>query len=151
MPTRKNVAPEAAATAPRARYVACGKPTRPDTPGQSPRQSPKLPIAPDNTGGKQAEPERLPATSRPSLRAAIDAKCKSCIYDPGSYGNWREQVSSCSSANCPLHPLRPISGAFRRELQSAGVDHRAGTAWRVHGPKNGLPGPALGIPEGGAA
>jgi hypothetical protein len=47
--------------------------------------------------------------SRPSLRAAIDAMCKSCIYDPGSGGGaWREQVASCSSGNCPLHSVRPL-------------------------------------------
>jgi len=47
--------------------------------------------------------------SRPSLRAAIDAMCKSCIYDPGSgNGAWREQVASCSSGNCPLHSVRPL-------------------------------------------
>ena len=45
-----------------------------------------------------------------SLRKAIDAKCRSCIYDPASgNGGWREQVSACSSANCPLHPVRPRS------------------------------------------
>jgi len=45
-----------------------------------------------------------------SLRAAINAKCKACIYDPGSgNGGWREQVSACSSSNCPLHPVRPQS------------------------------------------
>lgn len=51
----------------------------------------------------------------PSLRAAIDAKCKSCIYDPASgNGGWREQVSACSSSNCPLHPVRPKSGGKTR-------------------------------------
>ena len=89
--------------------------------------------------------------NRPSLRAAVDAMCKGCIYDPGTNGNWREQVSGCSSSNCPLHPLRPISGAFRRELQSAGADHRVAVVSRFHGLKNGLPGPAFSISEGGAA
>lgn len=62
----KKMAPEAAATAPRAGYVACGKPTRPDTSASGQGQSPNLrPIqiaATDNTGGKQAaEPERRAA------------------------------------------------------------------------------------------
>jgi hypothetical protein len=53
-------------------------------------------------------------TNRPSLRAAIDAFCKGCIYDPGSgNGAWREQVEACSSANCPLHPVRPRSKGER--------------------------------------
>jgi hypothetical protein len=47
--------------------------------------------------------------SRPSLRIAIDAMCKSCIYDPGSgNGAWREQVAGCSSGSCPLHSVRPL-------------------------------------------
>ena len=47
-----------------------------------------------------------------SLRDAINAMCKSCIYDPGSgNGGWREQVADCSSGNCPLHPIRPQSAA----------------------------------------
>jgi hypothetical protein len=47
--------------------------------------------------------------SRPSLRTAIDAMCKNCLYDPGNgNGGWREQVQVCSSTNCPLHPVRPL-------------------------------------------
>jgi hypothetical protein len=47
--------------------------------------------------------------TRLSLRAAIDAKCKDCIYDPGSgNGGWREQVAGCCSSNCPLHSVRPL-------------------------------------------
>ena len=42
-----------------------------------------------------------------SLRQAINAKCKECIYDPHSSGTWRNQVSECTSKNCPLYPLRP--------------------------------------------
>lgn len=46
-----------------------------------------------------------------SLRSAIDAMCRACIHDPGSgNGAWREQVSACSSSNCPLHPVRPQTG-----------------------------------------
>jgi len=52
---------------------------------------------------------------RPSLRGAINSMCKYCIYDPSARGNWREQVQACSSSNCPLHPLRPISLASRRK------------------------------------
>ena len=39
---------------------------------------------------------------------AIAAKCRECIYDPMSAGTWREQVAACTSANCPLHDLRPV-------------------------------------------
>jgi hypothetical protein len=89
--------------------------------------------------------------SGPSLRAAINAKCKSCIYDPDARGNWREQVSGCSSANCPLHAVRPISGAFRRELQFEGAVDSGANVSRVQGSKNGHLGPAFGISVGGAA
>ena len=47
--------------------------------------------------------------SRPSLRAAINAMCKGCLYDSGNgNGAWREQVQGCSSSNCALHPVRPL-------------------------------------------
>jgi hypothetical protein len=43
-----------------------------------------------------------------SLRAAINAKCKDCIYDPKcGGGTWREQVAQCPSTDCPLWPVRP--------------------------------------------
>jgi hypothetical protein len=51
----------------------------------------------------------------PSLRRAIDATCRSCIYDPFAEGTWREQVTACVSANCPLHPVRPRSEAKRSQ------------------------------------
>jgi hypothetical protein len=47
--------------------------------------------------------------NRLSLRAAVNAMCKHCLYDPGSgNGGWLEQVQACSSGNCPLHPVRPL-------------------------------------------
>lgn len=45
---------------------------------------------------------------RRSLRTSIDAKCASCIFDPAAAGRWREQVACCVSANCDLHPVRPV-------------------------------------------
>jgi len=44
-----------------------------------------------------------------SLRAAINAKCKECIYDPIGDGNWRQQVMACMSPECPLYSVRPVS------------------------------------------
>jgi hypothetical protein len=86
-----------------------------------------------------------------SLRAAVNAKCRSCIYDPGSgNGTWREQVEACTSSNCPLHPFRPISGAKTGKRDSGATSARSAPALRLHGSKSGLPGPALGISEGGA-
>lgn len=43
-----------------------------------------------------------------SLRKAINAMCKDCIYDPiGGTGTWRKQVLECTSYKCALHPYRP--------------------------------------------
>ena len=56
----------------------------------------------------------MPATtkSRPSMRAAINAMCKGCVYDPESgLGTWRQQVEACRITDCPLWPLRPKSRA----------------------------------------
>lgn len=60
--------------------------------------------------------------SRPSLRAAIDAQCKGCIYDPISPGTWREQVGCCSSSNCPLHSVRPLPINFKSRGDSDGAE-----------------------------
>ena len=58
--------------------------------------------------------------SRPSLRAAINAMCKGCLYDPGNgNGGWREQVQDCSSSNCPLHPVRPMPVRARKSDKDA--------------------------------
>jgi hypothetical protein len=41
------------------------------------------------------------------LRAAINAKCKGCVYDPSAPGNWRQQVTCCAVKTCPLWEYRP--------------------------------------------
>lgn len=48
-------------------------------------------------------------TIRPvkSLRAAINAKCRDCAYDPLAGGTWLAQVEACCCQACPLHPHRP--------------------------------------------
>ena len=53
-------------------------------------------------------PEKL---ARKSLRAAINAKCKECIYDPHAAGTWRQQVTLCSVTGCSLFPVRPKTSA----------------------------------------
>mgnify|MGYP006270936887 CR=1 FL=1 len=40
---------------------------------------------------------------------AINEKCKDCIYDPKAPGNWRQQVTGCTSIKCALWPFRPVS------------------------------------------
>lgn len=53
---------------------------------------------------------------RPSMRGAINAMCRECIYDPLSgCGTWRQQVEGCTSPNCPLFPLRPLSAGSSSE------------------------------------
>lgn len=52
--------------------------------------------------------------SKAELRAAINAKCCECIYDPvGGVGTWREQVEACTAPRCPLYGVRPVSGPLR--------------------------------------
>ena len=47
-----------------------------------------------------------------SLRQAINAMCKECIYDPGSgNGTWRQQTDDCTCEGCPLWDVRPRSTA----------------------------------------
>ena len=47
---------------------------------------------------------------KPSLRKAINAYCKGCIYDDQSgLGNWRQQVTLCTVTSCELYQVRPQS------------------------------------------
>lgn len=53
---------------------------------------------------------------RPSMRQAINAKCKDCIYDPEEGGGtWRQQVEACTITDCPLYPVRPTSKGKAKE------------------------------------
>lgn len=51
-------------------------------------------------------------TERAGLKGKITAMCISCIYDPSGKGNWRMQVSECTSELCPLHSVRPLSSKY---------------------------------------
>lgn len=44
-----------------------------------------------------------------SLRAAINAFCRRCLYDPHQPGRWREQITACTSRACPLYAVRPTT------------------------------------------
>ncbi len=44
-----------------------------------------------------------------SLRGAINANCRSCIYDSAESGSWRKQVENCAILACSIHPVRPRS------------------------------------------
>ena len=79
-----------------------------------------------------------------SLRAAIDAKCRDCIYDAhGGSGTWREQVEACSSANCPLHPLRPISARKTRSAGTEAIPMPRPLVMAFRGARNGPLGPTV--------
>ena len=42
------------------------------------------------------------------MRAAINAKCRDCIFDPKcGGGTWRAQAAKCPSIACSLWPVRP--------------------------------------------
>jgi len=67
--------------------------------------------------GHGLTPERLPRYIRSadqqdghtaSLRAAIDAHCKACIYDAHAAGTVAQQVSVCAVTTCPLWPVRML-------------------------------------------
>lgn len=44
-----------------------------------------------------------------SLRQAINAKCRDCIYDPLDTGTAAQQIACCVDSHCPLHSVRPIT------------------------------------------
>lgn len=49
------------------------------------------------------------STTRPSLRSAINSKCRECIADGNAAGSWRKQVEQCTAINCPLYSVRPVT------------------------------------------
>ena len=106
MTASNKTAPGTAATDPRASIVASGKRTRADSP-----KSVSVSSAIAGAGK---------VSRRPSLRTAVNAMCKGCIYDPGSgNGAWRQQVQACASSNCPLHSVRPVPVKARKTLHIA--------------------------------
>ena len=48
-------------------------------------------------------------------QGAIDAFCKSCIWDNEEEGTWRQQVKACDIQSCALHPYRPIPYKVRNQ------------------------------------
>ena len=47
-----------------------------------------------------------------SLRAAINAHCRSCIEDKAAPGTWLAQVSLCPCTDCKLYDVRPTTDAI---------------------------------------
>jgi len=53
----------------------------------------------------------MSSTKPLTLRKAVDAHCKQCIYDGTTEGgSWRKQVANCTSPGCYLFPHRPVDG-----------------------------------------
>ena len=48
-------------------------------------------------------------------QGAIDAFCKSCIWDNEEEGTWRQQVKACDIESCALHPYRPMPYKVRNQ------------------------------------
>lgn len=61
---------------------------------------------------------------KPGLRTRIDDKCRDCIYDPYDRGNWRKQVGNCTSVDCALWEVRPISESQREERDDIRTNDR---------------------------
>ena len=71
--------------------------------------------------------------TRPSLRAAINAMCRQCVYDPLAKGSCLQQIIECAIADCPLYPLRrqrksrvsgdpSIEGMSRQATRQSGLN-----------------------------
>lgn len=56
---------------------------------------------------------------RKSLRAAINALCKECIYDDEMEESWRQQVTDCTSKKCPLYTVRPKTTRKKKDVRAA--------------------------------
>jgi hypothetical protein len=70
-----------------------------------------------------------------SLRRAVNAKCKDCIYDPLAGGTWRAQVAACTCVRCPLFAFRPRPSPDRSTPPESGGGAKSGPfAARVHTP-----------------
>jgi hypothetical protein len=55
-----------------------------------------------------------------SLRKAINAKCKKCIYDSiGGSRSWCDQAANCTSRLSPLYENRPNPSARLSEKRSS--------------------------------
>ena len=58
-----------------------------------------------------------------SLRIPINAKCRDCIYDPLDVGTAPQQIACCTSTDCPLHSVRPVT--------ASSIPLRLLEAWRI--------------------
>jgi len=76
-----------------------------------------------------------------SLRKAINGKCKDCIYDDLAMGTCLQQITLCSSDDCPLFDVRPKSKSIIPEKVLSYYGIKLGTIQHlpensIHGTKN---------------
>ena len=76
---------------------------------------------------------------RSSLRAAINNKCRSCIFDEENVGSWLVQVTLCSCKDCPLYSVRPVTKSPISEgtLKAYGVTGAEFEFYRQPDPREG--------------
>ena len=72
----------------------------------------------------KADARRLELIAREAgkagLRGRINAKCIECLYGPiQGFGNWKQQITACTDASCPLYEVRPISKPEKKKRPSA--------------------------------
>jgi len=72
-------------------------------------------------------PNRARKRNLVTRQDAIDAKCRDCIYDPYSKGNWKQQVHGCQIVTCALWPYRPRSRAPLSDAELQEDRSRSGT------------------------
>ena len=66
------------------------------------------------------------------LWAAINAKCKECIYDPApGNGTWRQQVEACTSTECPLYHIRAKTTTKRVAFHAQGDEKTIELGWQI--------------------
>ena len=71
----------------------------------------------EELNARLAKARATPRAKTPSLRAAINAHCKACTYDPlCGGGTWRQQVEACTITHCELHSVRPRSKSAKEGL-----------------------------------
>ena len=54
------------------------------------------------------------------LRKAVNAMCRSCAYDPTDLGTAAQQIACCTSRECPLHAVRPVT---TKEIPARLLEH----------------------------
>ena len=61
----------------------------------------------------------------PKFRQAVNNMCRECIVDDAIAGNgtWLMQIENCTSYNCSLYCVRPLTSATTKLRAQARRDH----------------------------